>query len=63
MLQEVDALAKAIHVSLRERNLAHIVDVIFVSDHGMTDTSNNRVVYLDDVMGEDHVAQIVHEEG
>lgn len=63
MLVDVDNFAKSIHTSLRERNLSNIVDVIFVSDHGMTNTSNSRLVYLDDVMGEEYVAQIEHEEG
>lgn len=63
MLVDVDNFAKSVHTSLQERNLTNIVDVIFVSDHGMTNTSNSRLVYLDDVMGEEHVNQIEHEEG
>jgi predicted AlkP superfamily pyrophosphatase or phosphodiesterase len=46
-----------------DRNLTHIVDVIYVSDHGMTDTSAQRVVYLDEIIGEDGVNQVVFEDG
>lgn len=60
---DVDNFAASIHRSLRARNLTDIVDVIFVSDHGMAETANHRLVYLDDIMGEDHVKQIEHEEG
>jgi predicted AlkP superfamily pyrophosphatase or phosphodiesterase len=63
VLRNVDSFAASIHNSIKARNLTDIVDVIFVSDHGMTNTSNTRIVYLDDVMGEGHVSQIVHEEG
>jgi len=60
VLSQVDAFAASIHTSLRVRNLTEIVDVIFVSDHGMANTSNTRLVYLDDVMGKDHVEEIEH---
>ncbi|KAF9507182.1 hypothetical protein BS47DRAFT_1366794 [Hydnum rufescens UP504] len=63
LILEVDEFAASIHASLRERHLENIVDVIFVSDHGMADTSNTRLIYLDDVMGTDHVAEIEHEDG
>ncbi len=63
VLRDVDEFAASIHSSLRERNLTQIVDVIFVSDHGMTNTSNTRLVYLDDVMGQENVGQIEHEDG
>ncbi|EGN98493.1 hypothetical protein SERLA73DRAFT_110021 [Serpula lacrymans var. lacrymans S7.3] len=51
-LAEVDIFAKDLHNSLEERNLTDIVDIIFVSDHGMTDTSHPEWVYLDDILGE-----------
>ncbi|KAF8338761.1 alkaline-phosphatase-like protein [Cantharellus anzutake] len=63
VLGDVDKFAASIHASLKQRNLTQIVDVIFVSDHGMTNTSNTRLVYLDDVMGKDQVAEIEHEDG
>ncbi|KAG9315202.1 alkaline-phosphatase-like protein [Chiua virens] len=33
-----------------ERNLSHIVDILFVSDHGMEDTSSWGMVYMDDIL-------------
>ncbi|KAG8962198.1 hypothetical protein FRC03_004512 [Tulasnella sp. 419] len=61
-LREVDLFAKSIHQSLAARNLSHIVDVIFVSDHGMTDTSDLRLIYMDDILG-DGFTQIEHQDG
>jgi predicted AlkP superfamily pyrophosphatase or phosphodiesterase len=46
-----------------DRNLTHIVDVIYVSDHGMTDTDAQRVIYLDEIIGEDGVNEVVFEDG
>lgn len=45
------------------RNLTKIVDVIFVSDHGMTDTSRPELVYIDDILGEDGWKAVTHEDG
>ncbi|KAI5114638.1 hypothetical protein M0805_004157, partial [Coniferiporia weirii] len=44
-------------------NLTEIVDVVFVSDHGMTDTSHPELVYLDDILGDEGIAFIEHEDG
>lgn len=41
-----------LHDSLVARNLTEIVDIVFVSDHGMTDTSHPEHVYMDDILGE-----------
>lgn len=45
--------ARDLHNSLLARNLSQIVDVIFVSDHGMGDTSEVEWIYLDgdDILG------------
>jgi predicted AlkP superfamily pyrophosphatase or phosphodiesterase len=45
------------------RNLTEIVDVVFVSDHGMTDTSHPEHVYIDDILGLDGLADVAHEDG
>ncbi len=52
VLREVDEFARDIHESLEARNLTDIVDVVFVSDHGMTDTSHPEHIYMDDILGE-----------
>ncbi|KZT44440.1 Phosphodiest-domain-containing protein [Sistotremastrum suecicum HHB10207 ss-3] len=62
-LKQVDAFAKDIHSSLAARNLSDIVDVIFVSDHGMADTSHPKWLYLDDFIGMEGLADIDHEDG
>ena len=51
-----------IHNSLQARNLTDIVDVVFVSDHGMTDTSSPELIYIDDILG-DGFNMIEHEDG
>ena len=52
-LAKVDVFARDLYHSLLSRNLSQIVDVIFVSDHGMSDTSEVELVYLDgdDILG------------
>ncbi|TDL22192.1 Phosphodiest-domain-containing protein [Rickenella mellea] len=62
-LAEVDLFAKNLHNSLAQRNLSDIVDIVFVSDHGMTDTSHPELVYMDDILGEEGLAAIEHEDG
>jgi len=46
-----------------DRNLTDIVDVVFVSDHGMTDTRHPELVYIDDILGEDGWQAVRHEDG
>lgn len=62
-LREVDLFAKNLHDNLEARNLTDIVDVVFVSDHGMTDTSHPELVYVDDILGKEGMAAIEHEDG
>ena len=62
VLKEVDAFARDLHESLEARNLSHIVDIVFVSDHGMTDTSHPELIFLDDILG-DGYKYIEHQDG
>ncbi|KAL0960766.1 hypothetical protein HGRIS_005788 [Hohenbuehelia grisea] len=62
-LQEVDLFAKDLHTALKQRNLTDIVDIVFVSDHGMTDTSHPELVYMDEILGADGLREIAHEDG
>jgi len=48
---------------LLTRNLNDIVDVVFVSDHGMTDTGHPELLYIDDILGEDGWQAVEHEDG
>jgi len=61
-LKTVDEFAKELHESLEARNLTDIVDVVFVSDHGMTDTSHPELLYMDDILG-DGFDLIEHSDG
>lgn len=54
--------ARDLHAAIEARNLTDIVDVVFVSDHGMTDTSHPELVYIDDILG-DGFTMIEHEDG
>jgi predicted AlkP superfamily pyrophosphatase or phosphodiesterase len=59
----VDRFARDLHLALGMRNLTNIVDIIFVSDHGMADTQNVEFIYLEDIIGADYVDAIEHEDG
>ncbi|KAJ7797652.1 alkaline-phosphatase-like protein [Mycena olivaceomarginata] len=61
-LAQVDVFAKDLHIALQARNLTDIIDVVFVSDHGMTDTSHPEHIYIDDILGDGYDA-IEHEDG
>ncbi|KAG2151565.1 nucleotide pyrophosphatase [Suillus bovinus] len=51
-LAAVDLFARNLTQALGERNLTHIVDIIFVSDHGMMDASHLTWVYIDEIVGQ-----------
>ncbi|KAJ3299779.1 hypothetical protein HK104_007057 [Borealophlyctis nickersoniae] len=54
-LVRVDTALNYLLTSLQSRNLQSRVNVIVVSDHGMADTSNDRLVFLDDYIAVDNV--------
>lgn len=62
-LAEVDTFAKDLQTVIHARNLSDIVDIVFVSDHGMTDTSHPELVYMDDILGEEGLKAIEHVDG
>ncbi|OSD07488.1 Phosphodiest-domain-containing protein [Trametes coccinea BRFM310] len=62
VLKEVDVFAKDLHDAIEARNLTDIFDIVFVSDHGMTDMSHPELVYVDDILQEGF-NRIVHEDG
>ncbi|KIY45676.1 nucleotide pyrophosphatase [Fistulina hepatica ATCC 64428] len=62
-LESVDSFARDLHTELEARNLTDIVDVAFVSDHGMTDTSHPEMVYLDDLLGAEGLSEVEHIDG
>ncbi|KAI0357461.1 Phosphodiest-domain-containing protein [Trametes cingulata] len=62
VLKQVDVFARDLHDAIEARNLTDIFDIVFVSDHGMTDTSHPEHVYMDDILGEGF-ERIEHEDG
>lgn len=50
-LSLVDKMIGEVIAGLRQRDLLEVIDIIIVSDHGMSQVSNNRVIYLDDIIG------------
>ena len=62
-LKTVDLFARDLHTALKARNLTEIVDIVFVSDHGMADTSHPEWVYIDDYLGKQALGFIEHEDG
>lgn len=59
-LQDVDELIGTLMSGVESRNLTDIVNFIVVSDHGMAPTSNDRLVYLDDLV---EMSNIEHVDG
>jgi len=49
-VQYVDSLAGRLTAGLRKRNLELSVNLIFVSDHGMTQLSPDRLIYLNEIL-------------
>jgi len=76
-LELVDHFIGNLVESLAQRNLSEIINVVIVSDHGgwayrirryqliagMTSTANERLVYLDDILGEEGYKDIEHKDG
>lgn len=54
-LKYVDDFVDLVQVELQNRNLQNIVNVVVVSDHGMAPTSDDRLLFLDDVVDLDKI--------
>lgn len=57
-LKAVDSLVGSFLQGLESRNLTDIVNLVVVSDHGMAPTSNDRLIYLDDLVEMDNVDHV-----
>ncbi|KAM9897145.1 hypothetical protein OXX79_007057 [Metschnikowia pulcherrima] len=57
-LHSVDDFVRLAQEKLLERNLQNIVNMIIVSDHGMAPTSNDRLLFLDDVVDTDEIEHV-----
>lgn len=56
----VDAMLGSLLNGLDQRNLTELINIVIVSDHGMASTSNDRLIYLDDIID---MSQIEHTDG
>lgn len=57
-LKYVDRLIGDIINGLDARNLTDIVNLVVVSDHGMAPTSNDRLIYLDDLVETNNIEHV-----
>lgn len=53
-VEQVDRLLGKLLSGLAERNMNHSVNLVIVSDHGMAEMDESRVVFLDDFIDLDH---------
>lgn len=60
VIRQVDAMLSDLLHGLDARNLTDIINIVIVSDHGMASTSNDRLIYLDDIID---MSQIEHTDG
>ncbi|RKP04785.1 alkaline-phosphatase-like protein, partial [Thamnocephalis sphaerospora] len=54
-MERIDGMMSRLFSGLEQRNLTDVVNVIVVSDHGMTQTGNERIIYLDDLIDLDKI--------
>lgn len=60
-VREVDRFIGDLKQELIEkRALGGIVDIVVVSDHGMTTTSNEKLIFLDDLLGKELHSKFAH---
>lgn len=57
-LRAVDGFILGILKAVEARNASSMINIIVVSDHGMSATSNDRLVYLEDLLGETLYSQM-----
>lgn len=63
-VEQVDAFIGQLKKELVEkRQLGGVVDIVVVSDHGMTTTSNHKLIFLDKLLGEELYAKVEHRDG
>lgn len=49
-IRTVDGMIGDILAGLEQRNITDLINIVIVSDHGMASTSNDRLIYLDDII-------------
>ena len=59
-MRQVDAALATLVAGLKKRHLYDKTDIVLVSDHGMANTSNSRVVVTDDLVSPDTASLVVY---
>lgn len=59
-LMKVDSFIGIVLKGLEDRNLTNLVNVVVASDHGMAPTSNDRLIFIDDLVD---LSKIEHIDG
>lgn len=62
-LQDVDGTIGHLLKGLNDRHLSDIVHIMVVSDHGMSESDNSRLIYYDDILDEEALGSIWKIEG
>lgn len=62
-MESVDAFVQGLLQSIADRNASSIINLVVVSDHGMTFTSNERLIYIDHMLGPSLLKDIVTLDG
>jgi len=57
-ISDVDDMLQSIFMSLTQRNLSEIVNVVVVSDHGMATTDVSRLIQFEDLVNVDEIEHI-----
>ncbi|KAF8419436.1 alkaline-phosphatase-like protein [Tirmania nivea] len=62
-LGKVDDMFKLLLQGVEARNLTDIVNIVVVSDHGMAKTHTEKLIYLEDVLGDNYASKTGKIEG
>lgn len=60
VIRAVDDMFAELLKGLDARNITELINIVVVSDHGMASTSNDRLIYIDDIID---MSQISHTDG
>ena len=57
-IQKVDNDIGKFVSGLKERKIFNDIDIVIVSDHGMTEISSDRIIFLDEYINTDHIEPV-----
>ncbi|PWN52014.1 Phosphodiest-domain-containing protein [Violaceomyces palustris] len=62
-VKQVDTFISDLLDDLERRRAQDLIDIVIVSDHGMTETSNDQLVFLDRILGDETFAKLGYRDG